>query len=244
MNKKEAFIEALKQRHPGCDCATDDEVFGLVADEREAADKALADFRKRESQMADMFYADPRTATFLRSWREGADPVVELVRNFGSEIRQALDDPEMQEKLAEANREYLERVAREHQLTDEFEANIAQSVEMIDRVAARDGVSDELIGNAWEWLRQVTDQGIRGIVTEEALLMALHAICHERDVAAAAREGEVRGRNTAIDEHLRRRSEANDGTVARSGTARTRAGRKLPPLGVLDSYAAYRSVWE
>lgn len=236
-------MEAFRTRHPECDCADEEAVYDLLQTERQADAKALADYRRREAEMADMFYADPRTAVFLRSWREGSDPVVELVRRFGPEIREALDDPDLQERLAEANREYLERVAREHELTDEFETNLAASAATVDAMAEREHLTDEQLTQAWEWLRRVADEGIRGIVTEEAMHMALRAISHERDVAVAAHDGELRGRNAAIDEHLLRRTATSDGTVARNGGSR-KGRRKLPPLGVIDSYAGYHSVWE
>lgn len=243
MTKKEAFIERFRQRHPECDCTDEEVMYGLMHDDLQSDSRALADYRKRESEMAEMYYSDPRSATFLRSWREGNDPVVELVRRFGPEIREAVDDPEMQERLAEANREYLERVAADHEIAGEFETNLAASVDRLEAMAERDGLSDEQMTEAWEWLRRVTDEGIRGIVTEEAIGMALMALNHERDVAAARRDGEIRGRNAAIDEHLESRSRSTDGTVTRAGAA-THRRRRLPPMGVLDSYADYRSVWQ
>lgn len=236
------FLEAFRKRHPECDCADEERMFATLQSDIERDSRDLGELRRREAEMADMYYADPRSAAFLRSWREGSDPVVELVRRFGSEIRGALDDPAMQERLAEANRKYLERVAADHELTGEFETNMAASVDRLEAMAGREGLTDEQLTGAWEWLRRVTDEGIRGIVTEEAIRMALMAMSHERDVAAAAREGEIRGRNAAIDAHLESRRHASDGTVTRSGApARP---RRLPPMGVLDSYADYRSVWE
>ncbi len=243
MTKKEAFIETFRQRHPECDCADEETLFGMMHDDCQADARTIADYRRREAEMAEMYYADPRSAAFLRSWREGNDPVVELVRRFGPEIREATDDPEMQEKLGEANREYLERVAADHELTGEFETNLAASADMLDSVAAEGKVTDEQLTEAWEWLRRVTDEGIRGIVTREAIEMALMAINHERDVAVARRAGEVEGRNAVIDEHLASRGRDTDGTVTRSGAPAVKR-RRLPPMGVLDNYAAYQSVWD
>lgn len=210
----------------------------------EAEASELARCRELQATLNRMFNTDPRSAAFLRQWRQGNDPVVELMRLFGPELRQALDDPALQERLAEANREYLERVAAAQSLSAEFEANIDRSLEMLELKCERENIPDATIDAAWEWLRRITDQGIRGIVSEEAIDMALKAISHDSDVADADRRGEIRGRNAAIEAHLRRQTaSAGDGTVARGGSPAA-ASRRLPPLGVLDRYDAFTSVWD
>ena len=70
-----------------------------------------------------MMSADPRSAQYLTDWANGEDPVVGLVRNFGAEIKDVLEDPEMQDKLAEANKEYVERVAKNKALEEEYSNN-------------------------------------------------------------------------------------------------------------------------
>ena len=42
-------------------------------------------------------------AAFLADMHGGKDPFVSLVRNFGMEIENVIDDPAMQEELAAAN---------------------------------------------------------------------------------------------------------------------------------------------
>ncbi len=210
-----------------------------------SAEAELRDLRERRDAMKKMVDADPRSGAFLRNWAEGNDPVVELIRQFGPELRRAIDDPALQEHIAKANAEYLERLERERALTEEFEKNIAESLAMVDEKADREGITDEDLEQAWEWLRRVTDEGIRGRVSEEALDMALRAVRHDRDVAAARHEGELTGRNEAIDSHLRQ-LESGDGTIASPGEggAVGAGARRLPPLGVLDHYNTFKSVWD
>ncbi|MCM1110853.1 MAG: hypothetical protein NC336_06575 [Clostridium sp.] len=217
---------------------------GDATSELEQLRAEVARLREREQAVAAMFAADPRSGEFIRNWRDGSDPVVELIRQFGPELRLALDDPELQQSLAEANSEYLARVAREQQLTEEFSANIARSLEMIDEKGSRENIDDAELEAAWEWLRTITDEGIRGIVSEQAIDMALKAINHDRDVSEADRTGEVRGRNTAIEAHVRTRT-AGDGTVTTAGSGRPRhRNRNLPPLGFIDAMDRFRSVWD
>lgn len=227
----------IKGRCPGFkDDGSDDEIAGAVAAEIE---RMLA----REQELAEMYAADPRSAAFLEHWRGGGDPVVELVRQFGPELREAIDNPELQDAIAQANAGYLERVAGEKRLVDEFGANMAQTLAMIEEKGERESIPPQVMEQAWEWLRSVADDGIRGIVSEEAIDMALAAITHDEDVARAAREGEVQGRNCVIEQHLRCNS-ATDGTIAPNGSGGAlKGGRKLPPMGVLDNMERFKAVW-
>lgn len=240
------FIEEFRKRHAAdAGGEIDSETLEtLLATALKSAETELAELRERRDAMKKMVDADPRSGAFLRNWAEGNDPVVELIRQFGPELRRAIDDPAMQEGIAKANTDYLERLERERALTEEFEKNIAESLAMVDEKAEREGITDEELERAWEWLRRVTDEGIRGRVSEEALEMALNALRHDRDVATARHEGELTGRNEAIESHLRR-LDSGDGTLASPGEGGAiGAGRRLPPLGVLDHYNTFKSVWD
>ena len=124
---------------------------------------------------------------------------------FGTEIKDAIDDPERLEAIAEANKEYVERVAESKKLDEEYQANLADSLSKLDDIQSRNGLSDEDIDKAMEYLVKIVSDGLMGIFTEESITMALNAINHDADVAEAERTGEVRGRNTKIEEKLRSR---------------------------------------
>lgn len=207
--------------------------------------RELEELRSREKALNDMLAADPRSGVFLNNWRNGSDPVVELVRQFGMEIRQALDSPEMHERIEQANRDYMQRIADEKALAKEFADNMARSLEMLDDKCEREQIDDATVERAWEWLRKVTDEGLRGIVSDDTMAMAIKAVNHDADVATADRDGELRGRNATIASHLRR-IEAADGTLAAhsGGGTLTVGAPKRPPMGVLDVMDRFRSVWD
>lgn len=240
----EKFIEEFKKSHPEWDGTDPAEFQKLAAAEITRLRAEAEAARQREQAIAAMLEADPRAGAFLRNWSEGNDPAVELMRQFGPELREALDNPELQQRLAEANSEYLERLERERGLDSEFSSNIAESLAMVDRLGADRSLDDALLERAWEWLRKVTDDGIHGVVSEEAMLMAIKAVSHDADVAEARRAGEISGRNEAIDAHLRQCA-AGDGTIA-SASAGGALGRRrrFPDLGVIDAFETFRSVWE
>ena len=163
-----------------------------------------------------MFAADPRSAQFLTDMHNGNDPVLGLVRNFGVEIKDVLDDPEMQDRIAEANKEYVERIANSKKLDEEYEKNMDNTLDTLRQFQAERGMSDEQIDQVVDFLLGVVRDGVMGKFSTETLNMACKALNYDADVAAAGEEGEVAGRNAKITEKLRK-SNKGDGTAPLGG---------------------------
>lgn len=224
-SKRDAMLERLRGRYPDKEYADDEELFGQISDDYDDYDSQISGYKDREGQLSKMFTSDPRSAQFLTNWKDGGDPVVELIRSHGKEtILEAINDPEKLEEIAAANKEYLERVSESKKLDEEYETNIQQSLESLDQFKQERGLSDEEADAVFNFLQDTARNGIRGIYSLESYDMALKAIGHDTDVASASAEGEVRGRNARIDEELRKREEG-DGTVVTGGKPMT-PGRK------------------
>ena len=237
-SKRDITLERLKVKYPDGNFEDDEAIFSHSNDDYDSYDNELATYKEHEKGLADMFSADPRSAAFLTDWRNGEDPVVGLVRKFGVEIKDVLDDPEMQEKIAEANKEYLDRVAQEKELEETYQANLAESLETISSIQEEKGYSDEQIDQAFEWLMGVIQDGVIGKFTPEIIDMAMKAQNYDADVAQAEAEGEVRGRNAKIEEKLRTRK-AGDGLVALEGNNGNTGSRKPQSMFDLANEAMY-----
>ena len=108
-----------------------------------------------------------------------------------------------------------------------------------------EGLSDEDIDSAMDFLVGIVRDGIMGKFTRESVAMALKAIRHDSDVEQADHEGEVRGRNTKIEEKLRKGSK-NDGTAnlgSKNGGGKG-GSREMPDLGVIDQNYGTQNIWE
>jgi hypothetical protein len=81
-----------------------------------------------------------------------------------------------------------------------------------------------------------------GKFSAETLRMIVKAQNHDQDVATAAEEAEIRGRNTKIDEKLRQ-AKKGDGTPQLAG-ANAPAQPKRPDLGALDNFGDGTSIWD
>lgn len=215
-SRREQQLERLRKKYPDKKFEDDEEIYGQISDDYDQYEQELEGYKGREKTLSDMFAADPRSAQFLTDMHNGTDPVVGMVRNFGIEIKDVLDDPEMQEKIAEANKEYVERVAKSKKLDEEYDKNMDATLETLRSYQSEHGMSDEQIDKAVDFLLGIVRDGVMGKFSAEALDMACKALNYDADVAAAGEEGEIAGRNAKIAEKLRK-SKQGDGTAPLGG---------------------------
>ena len=243
--KRDAMMERLKARNPEMDMTDEEAIYGAISDDYDRYDNELEELRGHEKAFSDMFNADPRSASFLSSWRNGDDPVLVLVRQFGTDIKDAIDDPERQEQIAAANKEFVERVAKEKELDDIYQQNIAQSLQVIDDLQAKNNLTDEQVDEAMTLIMTIANNAIVGKFTPETIDMAMKAINHDLDVAAAEHVGEVRGKNAKIDEKLRKQA-GGDGMPALGGkNGGGGSPRRKRDMGALDNYGeGVQNIWE
>lgn len=208
-SKRELMNERLRSRYPDREFADDEAMYSQISDDYDDYDKQLSGYKSREEDLVNMFSSDPRSANFLMNWRKGDDPVVSLVRQFGTDIKEALDDPARLDEIAAANKEYLERVSKEKELEEEYQKNLAESLSYLEKFQSENGLSDEEVDRVMEHLIGIVKDGVMGKFTAESIDMAMKAINHDADVATADYDGEVRGRNAKIDERVRKRREGD-----------------------------------
>lgn len=244
-SKRQLMTERLQSRYPDKDFSDDESFFGQISDDYDEYDKNIAGYQEREKAFSDMFTSDYRSARFLTDWRQGQDPVVGLIRQFGTDIKEIIDDPERQEEIAAANKEFVKRVAKEKELEELYQNNLAESLQVIEGLQEKNGLSDDQIDQAMELLMNIIKDGIVGKFTAESIDMAMKAINHDADVSAANEEGVVRGKNTKVEEKLRKPNKG-DGIASlggSNGSAKPAATRRS--LGALDNYDDNnKTIWE
>lgn len=202
--KEDIALERMKAKYPDKDFS-DKSLFHsqIVEDFVDGGDR-IAKYEEDERALSDMILADPRAAQILVDMRNGKDVATSLVRMFGNEIKDAIDDPERLDEMAEAQKDYMDRVAKEKEYEDIYKGNLEQTLNDIEAVQQEMGLSDEQVDAAMAHLQKIVSDGVMGKFSSESIKMALKAISHDEDVALAAHEGEVKGRNTKIEEKLRK----------------------------------------
>lgn len=244
-SRRDSFSERLQSKYPDREFADDEALFGQISDDYDEYDSQINGYQEREQKIADMFTSDPRSAHFVTTWRDGGDPVVEFVRRFGSDIKDRLDDPEWQEQLAAANADFVKRVAKEKELEEMYEKNIAETKNVMAQFQQDNGLDDKQLDEVIDFLNKVYTDAVVGKYDRASMEMALNAINHDTDVEDALAEGEVAGKNAKINEKLRSRKKGDGVTALNGKNGASGAEPKNPNMGVLDRYGDnYKSVWD
>ena len=245
-SKRDLLNKRLADKYPDRNFADDDAFFGQISDDYDEYDKQISGYKEREDALGKMFAADPRSASFLMAWKNGEHPMTALVRQFGKDgLEELLSNDEKMEEFSKANEDYLKRVAEEKALDDEYQKNIAETLKSMEQLQKEKGLSEEDMDKAMEFLVGIVKDGIVGKFSAESIQMALNAINHDSDVAQAADEAEVKGRNANIEEKLRKKQKG-DGLGNLDG--KNNGSAPTPPkrnLGALERFGGgNKTIWE
>lgn len=248
-SKRELALQRLKSKYPEDNFDDDEAVFSRINGDYDDFDRQIkerddriAGYEADEKSLGEMLSRDPRSAMFLSKWSKGEDPSIALIREFGNDIIDIINDPKRQQEVAEANKAFAERVAKNKEYEEEYKKNLDQSMQTIEDMTAG-GISDKEMDAIMSATVAIVYDGLRGIFSPQTLDMVRKAISHDRDVSAASEEGEIRGRNAKIEERLRRPAKG-DGTPALGGGngGSVAAGK---PLGALERFGeGNTSIWD
>lgn len=215
-SRRDQHIDRLRKKYPEKKFEDDEEIYGQISDDYDQYEQEIDGYKGREKTLSDMFSADPRSAQFLTDMYKGNSPWASYIRLFGPELKEGLDDPNTIEQIAQAERDYVERVAQSKKLDEEYETNMEASLDTLRQFQEKHKMSDEQINEVVAALLGIIRDGVMGKFAPETLEMMVKAINHDTDVAAAGEEGEIAGRNAKITENLRR-SHKGDGTTPLGG---------------------------
>lgn len=237
MSKRDQFGERLKKKYPDREYADDEALFGQINDDYDEYDNQLNGYKENEKKLTDLFRKDPRNAEFLTDMARGKDPWLSVINRLGIDgVTDLINDPGKQEEYAEENKKYVERLAKSKKLDEEYEKNLAQSLETLSKMQQEQGLSDETVDAAYDFIFKIVNDAVLGIISEDTVNMALKAVNHDTDVATANEEGIVAGKNAKIDENKLRKAKQGDGTpnLAGANNAPTRKNEKKRPQNIFD----------
>lgn len=235
-SKREKFCERLKQKYPDREYADDEALFGQIGDDYADYDKQLSDYKDREGRFADLLANDARSAQFITDMAQGKDPWIALLERLGIDgVTDLLNNPEKQKEYAEANKKYVERLAKSKELDEAYDKNLPESMALVEKIQTERHLSDETMDAAMDLLARAYNEALVGKYTEDTINMALNAVTHDADVQNARTEGTVAGRNAKIDEQLRKPN-AGDGqpNLAGSNNAPTRRSSSRSMFDLAD----------
>lgn len=239
-SKKQQLVERLKVKRPDLNYDDEDTLYGSINDDYAAFDGELKGYKENEEKLVEAFNKDPRVASMFLAMTKGENPLLYLIDNFGQEeIRAALDDPEMKEKIVERQNAYLERQAKNSKLEEEAKMNITVSLDALEEAKNDLGCSDEDADKAFELFAQIQEDAIVDKVTKETWIMLLKGLNHDIDIENAAHEAEIKGRNAKIDKDKKKKT-IPDGIppqLGGQGALGNKAGKKMVIEGALAKYS-------
>lgn len=204
-DKLEALRQKLRERYPDQVFESDEDYSSRISDDYDDFDRQISEYKGREQQLSDLYTKDPMAAKFIQAWMSDGDPRVQLLRAYGREgIEAAFNDPKVMEAMEKADKEFLEQVAHEKDLKEQWEKNRVESFANMEKIREENGYTDEQMDEAMAFLRELAQQIVMNNFTEKAFKSAMHALNYDRDIADAERVAEVRGRNGKIEERLRK----------------------------------------
>lgn len=213
---RDKVMERLRARHADKTFDNDEDLYSAINDDYDEDSRLLDEYKARDEKMKNMFKTDGYSAAFFSSWRKGKDPIAELIRQYGPDFKEALDNPDKLDEFAAANKEYADRMAESNKFEDEYKININASLDAMDELQKAERLSDDQINLAWTTLVEQAQSIMMGKITPDMIKQMLAAINHDIDVSDAAEEGRIAGRNEKITEKLRKRNDS-DGTANMSG---------------------------
>ncbi len=216
MSKRDRHIGRLRERYPDKKFEDDEEIYGQIGEDYDNYENEIAGYKESEKKMSDMFSADPRSAQFLAEWSRGENPFLSLLKYFGPDIKEVLEDEGKMKEVSEAWAKDQERIAKSKQLDDEYAKNMEASLQAMDEFKQERGLSDEQCDEMIVALFKIVQNGVIGIFDKSCFEFALNSINHDSDVATAQEEGVVAGKNQRVTEKLRK-SGKGDGVGALGG---------------------------
>jgi DNA-directed RNA polymerase subunit N (RpoN/RPB10) len=233
-SNRDRFMGRMKDKYPDKAFDDDEAIYGQINDDYDDYDRRISEGQQREKAFSDLFVNNHKAAKLMMDWKDGVDPIVNIIRMYGTEIKDAIDDPEKQEEIAKANKEYVDRETENKKYEEEYTKNLDATINDISSLQQEEGISDEEIDKAMEVIAQITHDKILGKITKDTIKLALKAVNHDTDVESAAQEAEVRGRNATIDEKLRKKQKG-DGTPQLSSRETAVPSSQMPNLGALGN---------
>jgi len=199
-SKRDMFMSRFKSRHAdyGDD---DDSVYGGIGEDYDK----LGGYEENEKKIVDAINKNPRNAEVIQAMLQGKDIETYMLEKHGDSLRDIIDDPEEMAKYLGNQQSLLAKIAENEKLQSQAEENFNDSLDELDAAAKEMGNEDEA-GKAIVTFNAIVDDAVVGKVSKDTWLMILKAMNFDSAVENSRKEGEIKGRNTKIQERKKKRT--------------------------------------
>lgn len=240
-SKRDLLMERMSGKYPDRDFSDDNELYGAALDDYNSYEEELSRSKEVDQKMTSMFNENPQFAGMFLSALESKNPVLTLIENYGDDFRAFLEDPANAEQLAEANQSYVERVGREKELEETYQANLEKSVQVAEDLEKSGKYTSEQIDEAFAKIFDDAQRALMGEITPEMLEEKLKGLSYDTDIAEAAEIAEVKGKNAKIEA---KKKELKNELPMIEGKGAPAAKPENKTLKSLDKVAKRPDIWQ
>ena len=191
--------ERLRGHFTDREFGDDDELYGAAADHI----GELRDWRsKREAsdkEVIAIFKSHPKIAQVMQYIMQGAPEIEAISRVFDAEDLIRYEGEPDYDQWAEGKKKREADTMEAEEKKGQYELNYQASLKAVEEFCAANGLDEEGKAALLDSLFAVYDDLLDGKVSPETLLLFHKGNTHDEDVADAAAQGKVEGKNEKIE---------------------------------------------
>lgn len=199
-NPKPRFKDRISESYPDMAKETDDDLEALYNRYADDKENELSGMKDNLQIIEDMMSADEDLRAVLTDMIVNKSQFREAIYKFMSpDDLTALPTDADYEAVNKAYNERLERGKSQAALIEQINKNEEKTYENFEAFVAEKGLSEEQAQKLNDTIGDVFEKLLYKEITPEMLEMFSKAMNYDDDVAKASSEGEIRGRNSAIE---------------------------------------------
>lgn len=240
-SKRELLLERMQGRYPDQAFDDDEALYGQALGDMDEYEGRLSKQDEVDKQLTERFESDPMFGSHFMDMLEGKNPLVSMIEKYGDDLRAALEDPDQAEELAKANESYVQRLGKEKELQESYEANIAKSIEEADALEQSGAYTPEQIDDAFKAILDDATKAIQGEISAEMLEMRLKGVSYDEDIQGATEEATVKAKNEKIE--AKKKDLKAELPMIDGGASKPAKKQSNPTLDSLDRMTGSRDMW-
>ena len=208
--KKDMFLERLRAKNPDIDTNDEEQLYGTIGDNYDNFERYRTERDNVDKMMGDRFNSDKRFGQFfLGAIQEGSNPIAELVKVYGEDIREYLDNPDNADELNKAQQEKLSKMADAEKSEGQYSENLKTSFELLDQFQQENSLTDDQADEIFTALVSDAENIILGNFSADMFSAKMKALNYDKDIEATKHDAYVEGKNEKIMEK-KKATQVND----------------------------------
>jgi len=225
---RDRYAAMFAEDNPDVDFEDKESRYGRMAEEREK----YRNYRDSGKKLSSILDKHRWIGAMLMDDEE--NPLVWMAKN-GIDIKAALDDPELMQKVTDAFGEWTQKQAEGEAAEAAKDEAIAKSIEELDALQAEAGLSDEQKNRMLEYFwDEVWLPAWNGQVTKDTWTAIMHAMNYDQDIANAREEAAMQARNEKHTNKLKTFDEKQVPPTFSQGQAKAATQKPKPKSAFMD----------